>query len=423
MQLSKFFAPINKDTPKGSFIESHKYLTKAGFIRQLVSGIYSWLPLGYRVLDKISSIVSDEMDKIGSMRILMPCIQPASLWQESSRYDSYGKEMLRMTDRNDKEMLFGPTHEEVVSDIFRHNVSSYKSLPLMFYQIQWKFRDEIRPRFGIMRSREFYMKDAYSFDLTQEDAIKTYKLVFTTYMKILKKIGLKPIAVSADNGSIGGGFSHEFHVAAETGESMLYYDKRIDSLPNYNFDTLSKYYAAVDEKHNAEKTVSIQNFLVQCRGIEVGHIFNFDTKYSKSMNFTVTNNTGENIHPYMGSYGIGISRLVGAIVESSHDNTGVIWPKAISPFQCSLINISPNTNKADEIYSQLINAEVDVLYDDTMDSAGIKFNKAKLIGLPCCIIVGKNTELTNSIEIEDRLSGKKTIVDKDNLVSFLLEKQ
>lgn len=420
MLLSKFFAPVLRNISSDSII-SHQYLMRAGFIRQLASGIYNWLPLGTMVLKKIEKIICEEMHAINGMQIIMPCIQPASLWQESGRYDAYGDEMLRMQDRHKKELLFGPTHEEVVSDIFRNNVFSYKSLPLLLYQVHWKFRDEIRPRFGVMRSREFYMKDGYSFDIDQQAALVTYKKIFTAYMKIFKRLGLSPIAVRADSGSIGGGLSHEFHIAAETGESTLFYDKALKEQPNNNndFETLSKYYTAADDKHDPTKMNISAKQLQTCRGIEVGHIFYFDTKYSKAMNFTVPNQHDQNIHPHMGSYGIGVSRLVGAIVEAWHDNNGIIWPEAVAPFQCMLINMLPDDELACSIYNQLLQSKIDVLYDDSNENAGSKFRRAQLIGLPWLVIVGKQATLNNEVELEHRHSKQKIVVHKDNIAAYL----
>lgn len=423
MLLSQFFIPTMKDIASDSFIESHKYLLRGGFVRQLISGIYVWLPLGVRVLNKIDRIIDEEMQKIGALKIIMPCIQPASLWQESQRYDSYGKEMLKIKDRHDKEMLFGPTHEEVASDIFRNNVFSYKSLPLLLYQIHWKFRDEIRPRFGVMRSREFYMKDGYSFDLSYEQSLETYKKVFLAYMNIFKRMNLKAIATSADSGSIGGSLNHEFHVAAHTGENLIYYDKRIDeSINENNFDALSKYYTSTEEKHDVKKEKELGENLISCRGIEIGHIFYFDTKYSKTMNFTIQNKDGKNIHPHMGSYGIGVSRLVGAIVECFHDKNGIKWPDAVSPFKCIIVNLLQNKSIAQEIYQQLLSANIEVLYDDTDDTAGIKFHRAQLIGIPHIIVIGKITESENKIEIENRNSGEKTSINKNDIVKYLTTK-
>jgi prolyl-tRNA synthetase len=414
MKLSNYFLPTLKETPNDAVVTSHQLMIRAGMIRQTASGIYSWLPLGLKVLRKIQNIVTYEMDKIGGLEILMPTIQPAELWIESGRYEAYGKEMLRIKDRHDRDILYGPTHEEVVTDIFRKNITSYKDLPKNLYQIHWKFRDEIRPRFGVMRGREFLMKDGYSFDLDEAAARKTYNLIYTTYFKIFKKIGLKAIALRADTGAIGGDLSHEFHILAESGESAIYYDKKFDEISasdNFNIDEMQKIYAMADEMHNLETCLIPKSQLASKRGIEVGHIFNFGIKYSKALNATVTGINGEKIYPNMGSYGIGVSRLVAAVIEASHDDNGIIWPKNIAPFEFAIINLKSGDENCDriceEIYQKLTANNKEVLYDDTKNNIGQKFSVMDLIGIPTQIIVGPKLVAEQKIEIKDRKSNNK----------------
>ena len=426
MKLSNYFLPTLKENPVDATIASHQLMIRAGMIRQTASGIYSWLPLGLKVLRKIEAIVKDEINKAGGLEILMPTIQPKELWVESGRYDDYGKEMLRIKDRHDRDILYGPTHEEVVTDIFRKNVSSYKDLPKNLYQIHWKFRDEIRPRFGVMRGREFLMKDGYSFDINQEEARKTYNLMYATYFKIFKRLGLKPIALRADTGAIGGDLSHEFHVLAETGESAIYYDKKFDQLsesPNFNIEEMQSVYAMADEMHDAAKCPIAADQLASKRGIEVGHIFNFGEKYSKAMEASVTGPAGEKIYPNMGSYGIGVSRLVGAIIEASHDASGIIWPESVAPFQVIIINLKAGDASCDkvceEIYQKLQAQNVEVLYDDTKTSVGQKFSVADLIGVPTQVAVGPKGIANGKLEVKNRKTGVKQEVALENLFSVL----
>lgn len=417
MRLTRFFLPLIKENPSEAAITSHRLMLRAGMIRQVNSGIYSWLPLGLKVLKKIENIVREEMDKAGAIEILMPTIQPAKLWQESGRYDDYGKEMLRIVDRHENDMLFGPTAEEVVTDIFRKNVKSYKSLPLNLYNIQWKFRDEIRPRFGVMRGREFLMKDAYSFDLDKESAKKSYEIMYEAYLKVFKRMGLTAIPVRADNGAIGGDLSHEFQILAETGESQIYYDKKFDDLITQDeIDTneMRKLYAAADEMHDKDNCPVAAEDLRTKRGVEVGHIFNFGTKYTKAMNVTVLDQDGKAVFPDMGSYGIGVSRLVGGIIESSHDEAGIIWPESVAPFKVGLVNIRTGDEACDkaceDLYNRLQNAGVEVLYDDTADSAGKKFASMDLIGLPWQLAIGPRGVQEGVVEVKNRKTG-----EKDNL--------
>ncbi len=414
MKLSQYFLPTLKENPVDATIASHQLMIRAGMIRQTASGIYSWLPLGLKVLRNIEKIVKEEINKTGALEILMPTIQPAELWIESGRYDDYGKEMLRIKDRHDRDILYGPTHEEVVTDIFRKNVTSYKDLPKNLYQIHWKFRDEIRPRFGVMRGREFLMKDGYSFDIDEAAAHKTYDLMYSTYFKIFKRLGLKPIALRADTGAIGGSLSHEFHVLADTGESAIFYDKKFDELaqkPDFDIKEMQKIYAMADEMHDEKNCPIAPDQLASRRGIEVGHIFNFGQKYSKAMEASVMGTGGEKIYPNMGSYGIGVSRLVGAIIEASHDSNGIIWPKSVAPFQIALINVKSGDELCDkvcqEIYDRFSAQNIEVIYDDTKSGLGQKFAIMDLIGIPTQIIVGPKSAAAGKVEVKDRKTGEK----------------
>lgn len=414
MRLSRFFLPILKENPVEASIVSHRLMLRAGMIRQLNAGIYNWLPLGLRVLKNIERIVREEMDKAGAQEILMPCIQPAELWQESGRYDDYGAEMLRIKDRHGHDMLFGPTNEEVVTDIFRKSVKSYKDLPMNLYHIQWKFRDEIRPRFGLMRGREFLMKDAYSFDLDYEGAKRAYDTMYEAYLKTFKRLGLTAIPVRADTGPIGGKLSHEFQIIAETGESDVYYDVAFEALmdaPEVDVDKLHSLYAAADEMHDPKSCPVPEANLRKKRGIEVGHVFYFGTKYSEAMNAQVMNAEGKPVFVEMGSYGIGVSRLVGAIIESSHDENGIIWPEAVAPFKVGLLNLKTGDAACDAIceglYQKLCNAGVEVLYDDTKESPGKKFATQDLIGTPWYISVGPRGAAAGTVELKHRKTGEK----------------
>ncbi len=422
MKLSQYFLPTLKENPVDATIASHQLMIRAGMIRQTASGIYSWLPLGLKVLRNIENIIKDELNKAGALEILMPTIQPSELWQESGRYDDYGKEMLRIKDRHDRNILYGPTHEEVVTDLFRKNVNSYKDLPKNLYQIHWKFRDEIRPRFGVMRGREFLMKDSYSFDIDATSARQTYDLMYATYFKIFKRLGLKPIALRADTGAIGGDLSHEFHVLADTGESAIYYDKKFDELStnaNFNIQEMQSVYAMADEMHDPTKCPIGADQLASRRGIEVGHIFNFGEKYSKTMEAAVTNADGQKIYPNMGSYGIGVSRLVAAIIESSHDDNGIIWPKSVAPFQVILINLKPGDaacdSLCDEIYQNMHQKNIEILYDDTKTSIGQKFSVADLIGVPTQLVVGSRGAANRTVEIKNRNNGEKKEIAVENI--------
>lgn len=414
MRLSNYFLPTLKETPAEAQIASHRLMLRAGMINQTAAGIYSWLPIGLKVLQNIEKIVAEEQDRIGCHRVLMPTLQPASLWQESGRYDDYGKEMLRIKDRHERDMLYGPTNEEVITDIMRQYIKSYRQLPQTLYQIGWKFRDEIRPRFGVMRGREFLMKDGYSFDLNYEGAKETYKKIFESYLVIFRRMGLTAIPVRADSGAIGGDLSHEFQIVAPTGESTIYYDMAYDSLTaeELTFDRLQSFYAAADEKHDPNNCPISKDYIKTARGIEIGHIFYFGTKYSKAMKLEVAGPNGETIIPEMGSYGIGVSRLVGAIIEASHDDNGIIWPEAVAPFQVGLINAKTGDEKLDSLaldfYQKLNNQGIDVLYDDRTERPGVKFSNMDLIGLPWQVIVGNKTVEHGTVEVKNRRTGERS---------------
>ncbi len=428
MHLSRFFLPVLRDTPKEAEIVSHQLMLRAGMVKQSSAGIYSWLPLGLRVLKKIEAIVREEQNRAGAVEVLMPTIQSAELWRESKRYDAYGKEMLRITDRHDRQMLFGPTAEEVITAIFRDTVKSYKDLPKNLYNSQWKFRDVIRPRFGVMRGREFLMKDAYSFDLTADAARASYRRMFTAYLRTFARMGLKSIPMQADTGPIGGDLSHEFIILAETGESQVFCHKDLieGAIPpadtDFNGDLTpiltawTSQYAATEEKHDAarfEREVPAGK-RVSARGIEIGHIFYFGTKYSEPMGAKVQGPDGQQVVVHMGSYGVGVSRLVGAIIEASHDAAGCIWPVPVAPFEAGLINLKSGDAATDaacgELYTKLKAAGIDVLYDDTDERAGAKFATADLIGLPYQLIVGPKGVKASEVEVKVRKTGERVAV-------------
>jgi prolyl-tRNA synthetase len=413
MLLSKFFLPLLKDKPVEASIVSHALMLKSGMIRQHAAGIYNWLPLGLKVLKNVENIVRFNMDASGFIEMLMPCVQSADLWVESGRFNTYGKEMLKFKDRHEHDLLFGPTNEEALTDIIRNNIQSYKDLPKVLYQIQWKFRDEIRPRFGLMRGREFLMKDAYSLDIDEEGANKTYNQMFAAYMRTFSDLGLLAIPLSADTGEIGGSLSHEFHVIANTGESTLYYDKKFDLLKEDLADDLSlvkSLYAATEEKHDPNNCPLSEKDLSVRKGIEVGHIFNFGDKYSRPMNAFVNDDKGQLVPVQMGSYGIGISRLVAAIIEVSHDEKGIIWPASVAPFKVSIVNLNINDQNCNDIsyslYNQLKAKNIDVLLDDTEERAGSKFATHDLIGSPWQIIIGPKKSQANLVELKNRRSGE-----------------
>ncbi|MDR0484609.1 MAG: proline--tRNA ligase [Alphaproteobacteria bacterium] len=439
MLYSKYFAPTQKEAPKDASIVSHSLMLKCGLIRQTYSGIYIWLPLGLKVLDKISQIIKNEMNKSGAINVLMPTIQSSDIWVESGRYDDYGLEMLRIKDRHGKELLYGPTNEEQITQVVRDNVKSYKDFPMNLYQIQWKFRDEIRPRFGVMRGREFLMKDAYSFDMNEEGAVVSYKKMFATYLKIFDTLGLKAIPMQADTGPIGGELSHEFMILAKTGESEVFCDKSILDLSfsnkeiNYDndiediFKLYTSFYAATDEKHDINDTryTTNKDNVVNMRGIEVGHIFSFGDKYSKSMRLEILDSNGKLVNPQMGSYGIGVSRLVGAIIEANHDDKGIIWHKSVAPFLVMLSNMGNQENVVNEcnnLYKILLENNIDVLYNNKDESAGSKLATADMLGFPYQINIGNKSLADGKLELKNRLTGEVIMMDiKDTskLISIL----
>ncbi|MGH6736289.1 MAG: proline--tRNA ligase [Methyloceanibacter sp.] len=438
MRLSRYFLPLLRDDPKEAEIVSHRLMLRAGLIRQSSAGIYSWLPLGHRVLRKIEQIVREEQDRAGAIELLMPTIQPAELWRESGRYDDYGKEMLRIADRHERDMLYGPTNEELITAIFRDAVKSYKDLPRILYHIQWKFRDEIRPRFGVMRGREFLMKDSYSFDLTVEDARRSYNKMFVAYLRTFSRMGLKSIPMAAETGPIGGDLSHEFIILADTGESEVYCHRNYLTLeppgPELDYESdlapliraWTDNYASTIEKHDAarfEQAVPPAD-RVTARGIEVGHIFFFGTKYSEPMGAKVQGPDGELVTVQMGSYGIGVSRLVGAIIEASHDDAGIIWPAAVAPFDVGLINLKVGDTETDraceDLYARLKDAGLEVLYDDRDDRAGAKFAAMDLIGLPWQLIVGPKGLKTGEIELKERATGARHSLTFDAALNRLV---
>jgi len=432
MRLSRYFLPTLKENPSEAQIASHRLMLRAGMIRQSSAGIYSWLPMGLKVLQNIEKIVREEQDAMGCQQVLMPTIQPADLWRESGRYDAYGPEMLRIRDRHNRDMLYGPTNEEQITDIFRQTIRSYKDLPKMLYHIQWKFRDEIRPRFGIMRGREFLMKDAYSFDIDAESARKSYNKFFVSYLKTYARLGLKAIPMRADTGPIGGDMSHEFIILADTGETVVQCHKSLLDKPipeNINWeddlqpivDDWTSLYAAADDQIDEKTAADLGDDLMVARGIEVGHIFNFGSKYSEPMGAKVNGPDGQDIAAQMGSYGIGVSRLVGAIIEASFDDKGIVWPESIAPFHVGLINLKTNDDvcidACDKLYSDLQNAGVDVLMDDRDIRAGGKFANMDLIGLPWQIIIGPRGIKNNVVEIKNRKTDEREEIPLDAVIN------
>ncbi len=426
MRLSRYFLPVLKETPADAQIASHRLMLRAGMIRQQAAGIYSWLPLGFKVLKRIEQIVHEEQQRAGHIPVLMPTIQPADLWQESGRYNAYGPEMLRVRDRHDRDMLFGPTNEEMITDIFRGSVASYKDLPLTLYHIQWKFRDEMRPRFGVMRGREFYMKDGYNFDLDEAAAHHAYNRHLVSYLRTYERMGLQAIPMKAEGGPIGGDYTHEFLVLADTGESGVFYDARIEDIRlgsreiDYDsvdqcrgvLDEFTELYARTDDTHNAadfEEAVP-EAHRREARGIEVGQIFYFGTKYSEPMGATVQGPDGKPVPVHMGSHGIGVSRLVGAIIEASHDDKGIIWPEGVTPFHCGIVNLKQGDAEADaaceSLYAGLTALGLEPLYDDRDERAGGKFATMDLIGLPWRITVGPRGLKNGVVELTSRRTGE-----------------
>jgi prolyl-tRNA synthetase len=437
MRLSKYFLPVIKENPREAEIVSHRLMLRAGMIHQSSAGIYSWLPMGRAVLARIEQIVREEQVRAGAIEVLMPTIQPAELWRRSGRYDDYGKEMLRITDRHDREMLYGPTNEEQITDIFRFGARSYKDLPRNLFHIQWKFRDEIRPRFGVMRGREFLMKDAYSFDLTPEAGRHSYNKMFVSYLRTFDRLGLRAIPMVAETGPIGGNMSHEFVVLAETGESEVFCHRSLVEMAvpgadvDYDADlgplvsAWTTPYAATDDVHDPERFEREvpEADRVHARGIEVGHVFFFGTKYSEPLGARVQTADGEAVTVHSGSYGIGVSRLVGAIIEASHDEGGIIWPQPVAPFDIGLLNLKPGDQACEtaceRLYRELTNAGRSVLYDDLDERAGEKFARMDLIGLPWQLIVGPRGVAENSVEIKNRRTGVREAMSLDPAVDRL----
>jgi len=433
MRLSRSLIPTLKETPAEAQIASHRLMLRAGLVRQTSAGIYAWLPLGFRVLKNIERTVREEQDAAGAQEILMPTIQPAELWRESGRYEDYGKEMLRIRDRHDRELLYGPTNEEVVTDLMRQSVRSYRELPQIIYHIQWKFRDEVRPRFGVMRGREFLMKDAYSVDIDHAGAVVSYRKMMLAYMRTFQRLGLKAIPMAAESGPIGGDLSHEFIILAPTGESQVFYDRGFEDIDwvnaQYRYDSpaelesffglMTSMYAATDDKHDPAVWESVPHERRrEGRGIEVGHIFHFGSKYSQPMGFAVAGADGKPVNPEMGSYGVGVSRLVGAVIEASHDEAGIIWPDSIAPFRAAILNLKPGDAACDRICEDLYRRlGAAALYDDREERAGVKFADADLMGHPWQIVVGPRGAAAGTVELKRRASGERSELSAESAVA------
>ena len=426
MRLSQAFLPVLKESPADAQIVSHKLMLRAGLVRQTAAGIYAWLPLGFRVLQKIEQIVREEQDRAGAIEMLMPTIQSADLWRESGRYDAYGPEMLRIRDRHDRDMLYGPTNEEMLTALVRDDMKSYRDLPRTLYHIQWKFRDEVRPRFGVMRGREFLMKDAYSFDVDEAGARHSYNTQLLAYLRTFQRMGIQAVPMKAATGPIGGDLSHEFIVLAPTGESEVFYDAAFEAM-DWNregleygdeaglkalFDEISGTYAATDETHDEARWAGLPEDRRRTgRGIEVGHIFSFGDKYSKTMGLKVSGPDGGMVTPMMGSYGVGVSRLVGAIIEASHDDNGIIWPESVAPWKVGIVTMRQDDENsaaaADGVYAKLTAAGVEVLYDDRDERGGAKLAGMDLIGLPWQLIIGPRGLAQGVVELKNRGSGDR----------------
>jgi len=438
MRLSRYFLPVLKETPAEAQIVSHRLMLRAGMIKQQAAGIYSWLPLGYRALRRIETIVHEEQARAGHIPLLMPTLQPADLWRESGRFDAYGPEMLRLKDRHDRDMLYGPTNEEMITDIFRSHVSSYRDLPLTLYHIQWKFRDEIRPRFGVMRGREFLMKDGYNFDIDKKAALHAYNRHLVSYLRTYERMGLQAIPMRADAGPIGGDYTHEFMILAETGESEVFYDSEITDLRfgdreiDYNdreqcqrvLEEFTSRYARTDETHDEALFQQIPEARRRsARGIEVGQIFYFGTEYSEPMGAVVVNAEGQRVPVHMGSHGIGVSRLLGAIIEANHDARGIIWPEGVTPFHAGIVNLRQGDAATDaaceSLYAALKARGLDPLYDDTEERAGAKFAKMDLIGLPWRVTVGPRGLAAGKVELTSRRTGESEEVTPEEAVTRL----
>src|SRR6185312_2887969 len=440
MRWSRAFLPVLKESPADAQIVSHKLMLRAGLVRQTAAGIYAWLPLGYRVLKKIEQIVREEQDRAGAQELLMPTLQSADLWRESGRYDAYGPEMLRLRDRHDREMLYGPTNEELITMLFRDEVKSYRDLPRTLYHIQWKFRDEVRPRFGVMRGREFLMKDAYSFDLDEAGARQSYYTQLLAYLRTFQRMGIQAVPMKADPGPIGGDLSHEFIVLAPTGESEVFYDSAFEEIDwnrddlRYDdaaglqglFDQVSSTYAATDETHDVAKWELVPEAKRRTgRGIEVGHIFYFGDKYSGPMGLRVSGTDGRPVTPMMGSYGVGVSRLVGAIIEASHDDAGIVWPDAVAPWRVGLVTMRADDQatlaSAESIYEALRGADIETLYDDRDERGGVKLGSMDLIGLPWQVIVGPRGVAAGTVELKRRSTGERQELSIESALARLAE--
>ena len=434
MRLSRAFLPTLKETPAEAQIVSHRLMLRAGMIRQTSAGIYAWLPLGWRALQKVEQIVREEQDAAGAQEILMPTIQTAELWRQSGRYDAYGPEMLRLKDRHEREMLYGPTNEEMITDIFRSYAKSYRDLPRNLYHIQWKFRDEVRPRFGVMRGREFLMKDAYSFDLDYAGAERSYRAMMLAYMRTFQRMGLSAVPMRADTGPIGGNLSHEFIVLAPTGESTVFYDADFETMDwqgsafRYEepgdlarfYDRITGLYAATEEMHDAADYAARvpEARRREGKGIEVGHIFYFGTKYSATMGLQVSGPDGKMVTPEMGSYGIGVSRLVGALIEANHDDAGIRWPDAVAPFAAAVINLKVGDAATDALAGQVYAALApDAVYDDREDRAGVKFADADLMGYPWQVIIGPRGAAAGRVELKRRMTGERAEVSPEDAIA------
>ena len=426
MRWSRAFLPVLKESPADAQIVSHKLMLRAGLVRQTAAGIYAWLPLGFRVLKKIEQIVREEQDRSGAQEMLMPTLQSADLWRESGRYEAYGPEMLRIRDRHEREMLYGPTNEEMITVLFRDDVKSYRDLPRTLYHIQWTFRDEVRPRFGVMRGREFLMKDAYSFDLDEAGARNSYYTQLLAYLRTFQRMGIQAVPMKADPGPIGGDLSHEFIVLAPTGESEVFYDSAFEEIDWHRdelryddvaglqalFEQVSSTYAATDETHDEARWSAVPEEKRRTgRGIEVGHIFYFGDKYSAPMGLRVSGPDGRPVTPMMGSYGVGVSRLVGAIIEASHDEAGIIWPESVAPWQVGLVTMRPDdvpsVAAAEQIYAQLTAAGIETLYDDRDERGGVKLGSMDLIGLPWQVVVGPRGIASGTVELKRRSTGER----------------
>jgi prolyl-tRNA synthetase len=433
MRLSRSLIPTARETPAEAQIASHRLMLRAGLVRQTASGIYAWLPAGWRVLRKIADIVRAEQDRAGAQELLMPTLQPAELWRQSGRYEAYGPEMLRIRDRHERDLLYGPTNEEMITDLFRQSVRSYRELPQMLYHIQWKFRDEVRPRFGVMRGREFLMKDAYSFDLDYAGAVVSYRRQMLAYMRTFQKLGVKAIPMAAESGPIGGNLSHEFIILAPTGESQVFYDAAFERLDYGSadaagvsdadlarfYESVTTPYAATDEKHDADAWARVQEKR-EGRGIEVGHIFYFGTKYSEPMGLAVSGRDGAPVVPHMGSYGVGVSRLVGALIEASHDEAGIIWHDSVAPFRAAILNLKVGDPACDAVCEGLYGKlHGEALYDDREERAGVKFADADLMGHPWQIIVGPRGAAAGTVELKRRATGERHEVATDAVLGQL----